>query len=87
VLAQADVLWLTEVYAAGEAPIDGADGLALAAAVRAAGRLEPRFVPQLDQLAERIVEEARDGDVVVTMGAGSIDGVPARVLELAGEAP
>jgi UDP-N-acetylmuramate--alanine ligase len=86
VLAAADVLWLTEVYAAGEAPIEGADGRALAAAVRAAGGAEPRYVPQVGQLAQRIVEEARDGDVVVTIGAGSIDGVPARVLELAGEA-
>lgn len=86
VLGQADLLWLAEVYAAGETPIEGATGRALAEAVQAAGRVQPRFVPQVSALAERIAEEACGGDVVITMGAGSIGGVPERVLELTAEA-
>jgi UDP-N-acetylmuramate--alanine ligase len=78
----ADVVLLTEVYAAGEAPIVAADGRSLARALRVAGKLDPVFVDEINDLAQAIADHARDGDVVITMGAGSIGGVPARVLEL-----
>ena len=84
VLSTADALLLAEVYPAGEPPIVAADGRALARAVRVAGRIEPVFVEDIATMPETILECARDGDVVVAMGAGSIGGVPARVRELAG---
>jgi UDP-N-acetylmuramate--alanine ligase len=79
VLSTADVLLLAEVYAAGEAPIVAADGRSLARAVRVAGKVEPVFVEDIAQMADAIRRVARDGDVVVTMGAGSIGGVPAQL--------
>jgi UDP-N-acetylmuramate--alanine ligase len=79
VLATADAVLLAEVYAAGEAPIAGAEGGALARAVRAAGGAEPRFVEDIGQMADAIRGVARDGDVVLTMGAGSISGVAAQL--------
>jgi UDP-N-acetylmuramate--alanine ligase len=79
VLSRADGLVLADVYAAGEAPIAGADGRTLAAAIGKAGRTELRFVADIAQMAEAIVDVARDGDVVITMGAGSIGGVPAKL--------
>jgi UDP-N-acetylmuramate--alanine ligase len=78
----ADAVLLTEVYAAGESPIVAADGRSLARALRVAGKLDPVFVDEIDDLAQAIADHARDGDVVITTGAGSIGGVPARVLEL-----
>lgn len=78
----ADVVLLTEVYAAGESPIVAADGRSLARALRVAGKLDPVFVDEIGDMAQAIVDHARDGDVVITMGAGSIGGVPAQVLEL-----
>ena len=80
VLSTADALLLAEVYPAGEAPIVAADGRSLARAVRVAGRVEPIFVERIDALAAEILRVARDGDVVVTMGAGSIGSVPAQLL-------
>jgi len=79
VLSTADALILAEVYPAGEAPIVAADGRSLARAVRVAGKVEPVFVEDVGQLAAAIRRVARDGDVVVTMGAGSIAGVPAQL--------
>ena len=76
VLAAPDVLLLAEVYAAGEAPIVAADGRALARALRAGGRIEPIFVEAIADMPATILKVARDGDVVVTMGAGAIGGVP-----------
>ena len=81
VLSGVDVLLLADVYAAGEQPIVAADGRALARAVRVAGRVEPVFVEDIGQMPEMIREVARDGDVVLTMGAGSIGGVPAKVSQ------
>jgi len=78
VLSTVDVLLLAEVYPAGEAPIVAADGRSLARAVRVAGQVEPLFVEEIAQMPEAIRRAARDGDVVVTMGAGSIGGVPAQ---------
>jgi UDP-N-acetylmuramate--alanine ligase len=78
-LSTADALVLAEVYAAGEAPIVAADGRSLARAVRVAGKVEPVFVEEVGQVAAAIRRVARDGDVVITMGAGSIAGIPAQL--------
>ena len=82
VMGTADAVLLTEVYAAGEAPIVAADGRALARAVRVAGHVDPVFVDDVAQLPETIAAQAKAGDVVIAMGAGSIGGVPAKVVEL-----
>jgi UDP-N-acetylmuramate--alanine ligase len=79
VLSTADVLLLAEVYPAGEVPIVAADGRSLARAVRVAGKVEPVFVDDISHMAEAIQRVARDGDVVLTMGAGSIGNVPAQL--------
>jgi UDP-N-acetylmuramate--alanine ligase len=79
VLSKADAVVLTEVYAAGEVPIVAADGRALARALRVAGKVEPVFVEDIAALPQVIKEQARDGDVVLVMGAGSIGQVPAKV--------
>jgi UDP-N-acetylmuramate--alanine ligase len=81
VMGTADAVLLTEVYAAGESPIVAADGRSLARAVRVAGRSDPVFVAEIDELPQVICEQARGGDVVIVMGAGSIGGVPAKVVE------
>jgi UDP-N-acetylmuramate--alanine ligase len=86
VLGQADAVLLAEVYPAGEAPIVAADGRSLARAVRVAGKVEPVFVDDIAALPDAILEMARDGDVVMCMGAGSIGGVPAKLLETGGSA-
>ena len=77
VLAEVDVLLLTEVYAAGEQPIGGADGRALARAIRSRGRAEPVFVDDVHALPEALDAVLEDGDLVLTLGAGSIGGVAA----------
>jgi UDP-N-acetylmuramate--alanine ligase len=79
VLSTAEALVLTEVYPAGEAPIVAADGKALARAIRVQGRVEPVFVEKVTDLPAAILGLARDGDVVLTMGAGSIGNVPGRI--------
>jgi len=79
VLSTVDVLVLSDVYAAGEAPIVAADGRALAHAIRARGKTEPVFVENIADMPETIMNVVRDGDVVLTMGAGSISGVPAKL--------
>ncbi len=86
VLASADVLLVTEVYAAGEAPIAGADGRAICRAVRSRGQVEPLFVEKAEDLADSLKDLIHDGDVIVTMGAGHISAVahelPARLAGL-----
>jgi UDP-N-acetylmuramate--alanine ligase len=79
VLSGADALLLTEVYAAGEAPIVAADARALARALRVAGRVEPVFVDGIEAMPQAILAAARPGDVVITMGAGSIGQVAPRL--------
>ena len=79
VLSTADALVLADVYPAGEAPIVAADGRALARAVRVAGRVEPVFVESIGDLPDALRSVARSGDVVVTMGAGSIGTVPSQL--------
>jgi len=82
VIGNADAVLLTEVYAAGEAPVVAADGRSLARALRVAGRVEPVFVDNVADLPQAIADNARDGDVVMCMGAGSIGAVPGKVVEM-----
>jgi UDP-N-acetylmuramate--alanine ligase len=81
VMGRFDAVLLTEVYPAGEAPIVAADGRALARALRVAGRVDPLFVESVEALEAAIAQTARDADVVITMGAGSISGVPRRLVQ------
>jgi UDP-N-acetylmuramate--alanine ligase len=75
VLSGFDVLLVTEVYAAGEPPIKGADGRAICRAIRSRGKLEPVFVNRVENIANALRDLLRDGDVVVTMGAGHIGAI------------
>jgi UDP-N-acetylmuramate--alanine ligase len=77
---RADVLLLSDVYAAGEEPIAGADSATLAASVRAHGHRDVTHVPSVDDLASALHERARPGDVVITMGAGNITNVGRSLL-------
>jgi UDP-N-acetylmuramate--alanine ligase len=79
VLSTADTLLLAEVYPAGEAPLVAADGRSLARALRVAGAVEPVFVEDIGELPDAIRRVAQDGDVVLTMGAGSIGNVAAQL--------
>jgi UDP-N-acetylmuramate--alanine ligase len=83
VIGQADAVLLAEVYAAGEAPIVAADGRSLARALRVAGKLEPVFVDEVTAMPQAVLDNARDGDVVLCMGAGSIGAVAGQIMELA----
>jgi UDP-N-acetylmuramate--alanine ligase len=74
-LSECDVLLVTEVYAAGEAPIAGADGRAICRVVRSRGMVEPVFVERVDELAESLRGVLHAGDVVLTMGAGNVGAV------------
>jgi len=76
-LSGVDALLLAEVYPAGETPIAAADGRSLARAIRVAGKTEPVFVEKIADMPDAIRKIVRPGDVVLTMGAGSIGGVPA----------
>ncbi|MGC2047018.1 MAG: UDP-N-acetylmuramate--L-alanine ligase [Gallionella sp.] len=80
VLCSVDALVLTEVYAAGEQPIIAADGRALMHALRVAGQSEAVFVEHIGEMPQAIMQMAQDGDVVVTMGAGSIGNLPNNLL-------
>ncbi len=82
VLSTVDALCLAEVYAAGEAPIVAADGRSLARALRVMGKVEPVFVEDIAAMPQTILDVARDGDVVLTMGAGSIGAVPGKLVEM-----
>ncbi|HEY3300871.1 MAG TPA: UDP-N-acetylmuramate--L-alanine ligase [Methylophilaceae bacterium] len=83
VLSSADSVLLTEVYSAGEAPIVAADGRSLVRSVRVAGKVEPQFFETTAELPEAILNTAREGDVVIVMGAGNIGQVAAKTKELA----
>ena len=72
VMGHADALLLAQVYSAGEAPIVAADGRALARAIRVLGKIEPIFVEDISDMPRAIADFAQAGDVVITMGAGSI---------------
>ena len=79
VLSGVDALLLSEVYAAGEQPIVAADGRSLARALRVAGKVEPVFVEDIEEMPDAILGAALDGDVVITMGAGSVGAVPGKL--------
>ncbi len=82
VLGSVDALLLADVYAAGEAPIVAADGRSLMHALRVAGQSNAVFVENIADMPQAILHMAHDGDVVLTMGAGSIGGVPNQVQQL-----
>ncbi len=86
VISSADTVLLSEVYAAGEAPIVAADGRSLTRALRVAGKLEPVFVDDIADMPQAILDNAVDGDVVLCMGAGTIGSVAGKVVELGGRA-
>lgn len=86
VLSGADGVILTEVYAASESPIVAADGRSLARALRVAGKVEPVFVEEIGSVPQAIADFARNGDVVICMGAGSIGAVAGKTVELMGQA-
>jgi UDP-N-acetylmuramate--alanine ligase len=79
VLIDADVLLVTEVYAAGETPVSGADGRALCRAIRTRGRADPVFVEEVESLPDVLDDVLKPGDVVLTLGAGSIGAVAGRL--------
>ncbi|AWI76962.1 MAG: UDP-N-acetylmuramate--L-alanine ligase [Azoarcus sp.] len=79
VLSTVDALLLSEVYAAGEAPVVAADGRSLARALRVAGKVEPVFIEDVADMPQAMLDLAQDGDVVITMGAGSIGAVPGKL--------
>src|SRR5690606_9198895 len=83
VLSSVDALILTEVYPAGEPPIVAADGRALVRAVRVADKVEPLFVDSSAELPDAILGMAKNGDVVIVMGAGSIGQVASNTKDLA----
>ena len=87
VLSDADVLVLLDVYAAGEEPIAGADGRAMARAIRSRGSVEPVFVESLDDLQPVLLDLLEDGDLLLTMGAGDIGAYAAGLPELIGADP
>jgi UDP-N-acetylmuramate--alanine ligase len=80
VLCSVDALVLAEVYPAGESPIVAADGRALMHALRVAGQSEAVFVEDIQLMPQAVMQMARDGDVVITMGAGSIGSIPNKLL-------
>ena len=80
VMSRFDAVLLTEVYPAGEGPIVAADGRALARALRVAGKVDPVFVEDIQALPAALPAVLRDGDVLVTMGAGSIGTLPGRLV-------
>ncbi|HEX5125747.1 MAG TPA: UDP-N-acetylmuramate--L-alanine ligase [Rhodocyclaceae bacterium] len=82
VLGTVDALVLAEVYAAGEAPLVAADGRSIARALRVSGKIEPVFVEDINDMPKSILEVVRDGDVVLTMGAGSIGAVPGKLAQV-----
>jgi UDP-N-acetylmuramate--alanine ligase len=85
-LAQADEVWVTDVYAAREAPIEGVNGDMVVGAVRAAGGPQVRYHPALDGLAEAVAGALGAGDVCLLMGAGDIDAAARSLLRILEEA-
>ena len=81
VLSNADALIITEIYSAGEEHIAGADGRALCAAVRARGRVNPVFIEDLNELNTSIIDVIEQGDVLLTLGAGSIGAIAEKLPE------
>ena len=82
VIGHADAVLLSEVYAAGEAPIVAADGRSLARALRVGGKIEPIFVDAIELMPQAIFDNVLASDVVVCMGAGTIGSVPQKVVDM-----
>jgi len=82
VLGRFDAVLLSDVYPAGEPPISGADSRALGRAMAAAGHVDPVVVAGVGELPEAIARAVRDGDVLITMGAGSVSAVPKQLMPL-----
>jgi UDP-N-acetylmuramate--alanine ligase len=82
VIGQADSVLLSEVYAAGEPPLVAADGRSLARALRVAGKVEPVFVDDIALMAQAVLDNARNGDVVLCMGAGTVGAVAGQIVAL-----
>jgi UDP-N-acetylmuramate--alanine ligase len=82
ILSSVDVLILAEVYAANEEPLIASDGQALARAITIAGKIEPLFVELLEAIPQKLFEIVKAGDIVVTMGAGSIGIVPSKIVAM-----
>jgi UDP-N-acetylmuramate--alanine ligase len=83
---QADLLLLTEIYAAGEDKIPGVDAAHLAEAIRAHGQRDVRFVAELDAVPAALVPELRPGDLVITLGAGNVSSLGPKLLAALAEA-
>jgi UDP-N-acetylmuramate--alanine ligase len=81
---EADTVQVLDIYAASEEPIAGVDAPAL---VRAVGRKEVQYAASFDEAVNRVVAEAADGDVIVTLGAGSVSQAAGMVLEALGPVP
>ena len=84
IISTVDVILLTEVYAAGEAKIAGADGRALARALRLSGKIEPIFIEKIDDLPNAVIDIIQNDDIVLCMGAGTIGLMPQKLVELLG---
>jgi UDP-N-acetylmuramate--alanine ligase len=82
---QADLLLVTEIYPAGESPIEGVTGRGLAEGIKKHGHRDVRFVETLDCIPGVLADELREGDLVLTLGAGSVTTVSDRVAEMIGE--
>ena len=80
VMASVDAILISEVYAAGEAKIVGADSRSLCRAIRLHSKIEPIFVDDIQNMAAEILNIAKDGDVVLCMGAGSIGATPKNIV-------
>ena len=85
--AGADEVLLTDIYAAGEAPIDGVTVETLADAVRATTRCPVHLVKAIDEVPAAVARHARPGDLVLTLGAGSIGATPPKILAALRAAP
>jgi len=81
VLSEPDVLLLMDVYAACEEPIAGADGRSLARSIRNRGQVDPVFVATEAEIDEMLLSQIQDGDVVLTLGAGSVGAIAASLPE------
>lgn len=82
VMASVDVILLSEVYAAGEGKIVGADSRALCRAIRLNCKIEPIFVDDIQNMAQEVLDIIENGDVILCMGAGSISGTPKNIINL-----
>ena len=81
VLSEVDCLFLLDVYAAGEAAIANADSKSLARSIRLRGQIEPIYVSDSDQVAELMAAQLRDGDMVITQGAGNIGAIARQFMQ------